>query len=461
MRLSTDIIAALATPPGVGAIGIIRVSGSGSLPLARKLFRRPDGSSDLRSHVLHYGHIVDPDTLEPVDEVLLAFMKAPRTYTREDMLEIQCHSGRAVLESLLRLVLLHGARPAEPGEFTQRAFLHGRIDLTRAEAVIDVVNAGSREALTVSSSQLQGKLARHVEEIRALLAELKARVEVAIDFPEEDVEIIDTREALADLETKILPVLRQLLRTFDTGRLMTEGIRVVIAGKPNVGKSSLLNALLMEDRALVTPIPGTTRDAIEESIHLEGIPVRLIDTAGLRETGDEIELLSLETTRKKIDAADLVIFMVDYASDLSQEDLAVHERIRDKPHLVAANKLDLWKGKALSALKEQLGSPVVVPISALTGEGLGDLKSAAARLLLQDAVEPGSQVLLTRVRHKEAVERCVDHLTRAAESLRSGGGIDTLAADLHWALESLTALTGETTPDEVLHRVFSRFCIGK
>jgi len=457
----SDSIAAVATPPGEGAIGIVRVSGDRCGYLTTRLFQRSGRDRTIESHRLHYGYIVDPNTGERVDEVLLALMRAPRTYTREDVLEIQCHSGKAVLERILGLVLDSGVRPAEPGEFTKRAFLNGRLDLARAEAVIDVVKAQTREALAVSSNQLQGVLSEKLEFLRVHLADLKARVEVAIDFPEDDVEILAPEEAILVLEGTVLPQLVRLMESFEAGRLLREGIKVVIAGRPNVGKSSLLNALLQQNRAIVTPYPGTTRDSVEEVISLSGIPMRIIDTAGLRETDDEIERVSLETTKDRIQRADLALFVVDYSENLMPEDQSVFQQIQGKPSILVANKQDIWKGASLDPLKWVFQGHRIVPVSALERTGLDELKKAMVEEFVRPGLEPGSQIMLTRFRHKEALEQCSKHVVEAAANLKQGGGLDMLAADIGWALKALDMLTGETTPEEVLDRIFSQFCIGK
>jgi len=456
-----DTIAAVATPPGEGAIGIVRVSGPDCPRIAARLFVPAGSQKDLRSHYLHYGHVMDPRNGEYVDEVLLALMKGPKTYTREDVLEIQCHGGPAVLERLLELIFAEGARPAEPGEFTKRAFLNGRIDLARAEAVIDVVQARTREALAVTSRHLQGELSERLQRLGNVFVDLLAQTEVAIDFPDEDVDILKPEEAVHELEFSVLPQLRRLVDSFHTGRIFREGVHVVIAGRPNVGKSSLMNRLLGHKRAIVTPYPGTTRDSIEETVNIGGVAVRLTDTAGLRSTQDEIERISLEATFQRISEADLVLFLVDYSMDPGAEDDAVFQQVRGRKVLLAANKVDLWEGRSIRPLETRFPGVPMVAVSALTGAGMDSLKETLRRCFLIEGIQPGAEVLLTKTRHKEALERCMVHVNRAVSTLKTLDTLDTLAADLRWALDAVEELTGRTTTEDVLDRIFSRFCIGK
>ncbi len=334
-------IAAISTPPGSGGIGIIRISGAQALAILQRLFRPHDRGCRFRSHQLYYGHIVQPGADRIVDEVLAVYMQAPRTYTREDVVEIHCHGSYLLLSRILELILAAGVRLADPGEFTKRAFLNGRIDLTRAEAVIDILAAKTRKGIDQAQAQLAGALYQRIEGIRQGLMQMKAYIEVAIDFPDEDAEIVDLGGLQQILQQQVAAPLQRLIASADQGRILRDGISVVIAGVPNVGKSSLLNALLQEERALVTAIPGTTRDFIEEYLDIEGIPVRIIDTAGIRDHAEEVEELGIKRAKVLLQQADLVLFMVDGSRDLSEADLRLHRLVAAKPLIVVINKSDL------------------------------------------------------------------------------------------------------------------------
>ena len=456
-----DTIAAMGTPLGDSAIGVVRVSGPRCEPLARLLFKSPRGPIAFKSHLLHYGRIVDPASGVAVDEVLLTLMRAPRTYTREDVLEIQCHGGAAAVSRVLDLVLANGARPAEPGEFTKRAFLNGRIDLTQAEAVIDVIRSRSAHSLELSTRLIAGELKSRVLSIRDKAAQLLAQVEVAIDFPEEDVEIVQPAEAVRLVMEELLPAIAALLDTFEVGRLYREGVDVVIVGKPNVGKSSLLNCLLQEDRAIVTPHPGTTRDFIEANITLDGLPLRLVDTAGLRETHDEIERMSLEVTRKRLKSADLAVWVLDLSREPDGLDEAVFELLQDKTAIAAANKRDLRPDAPLAPLTERFPSIPMLAVSALYNQGIDELKRAMRQSLVEKDPESLAGPVITRIRHKQALTRCGEHLRMAVRNIEDGMLLDRLAVDLRDALDDLGEIVGLVTTEDVLDRIFSEFCIGK
>ncbi len=454
-------IAAIATPIGPGAIGVVKVSGPLCEQIFRRLFKPRRELKEIQSHRLYYGFIQDPETGEVVDEVLITLMRRPHTYTREDVLEIYGHSGYLVLTKILELVLREGARLAEPGEFTRRAFLNGRIDLAQAEAILDLINARSEEGLRLALNQLRGGLADKLKPIRETLLSALAVVEVAVDFPEEDVELISHYELAKQLEEGVKAPLNQLLKTYNEGRLYREGIAVVIAGRPNVGKSSLLNTLLREERAIVTPIPGTTRDIIEETATLKGLPVRLIDTAGLRETTDVVEEIGVRRAKEKITQADIVIFVVDGAEEPTAEDFRLYNEIRGLPHVVAVNKIDIATEETLNLWRESFPEEKKVFISAKEELGLEALTEAIFEIVTgQKEISPPA--VAPNLRQKIALEKTLQATKRAISALKSPDVFPELVAvDLREALQALGEITGETTTEDLLDQIFSHFCIGK
>ncbi len=454
-------IAAIATPPGPGAIGVIKISGNLAEKILKRLFKPLKPLKEFQSHRLYYGFIKDPRTGELVDEVLVTLMRKPRSYTREDVAEIYGHSGYLVLTKILELVLREGARLAEPGEFTKRAFLNGRIDLSQAEALLDLINARSEEALRLALNQLRGALAEKILALKEALLSALAVVEVAIDFPEEDVELLSHYDLARELEENVLMPLNKLLATYQRGRLYREGIAVVIAGRPNVGKSSLLNALLLEERAIVTPIPGTTRDVIEEFANIKGLPIKLIDTAGLRETEDLVEGIGVKRAREKIAEAEIVIFMVDGSQEPSEEDFRLYEEIKERPHLVAVNKIDIAGEETLNLWKKAFPHERLVFISAKEGEGIEALAEQIFLLVTGGRSKEIPQVA-PNLRQKMALEKAREALERAVANLKKPTVYPELVAvDLREALSSLGEITGEATTEDLLDRIFSNFCLGK
>ncbi|MBX6422309.1 tRNA uridine-5-carboxymethylaminomethyl(34) synthesis GTPase MnmE [Thermosulfurimonas sp. F29] len=455
-----DTIAAIATPPGPGAIGVIKVSGPESEAILRRIFRPARPREHFESHRLYYGHIVDPETGETVDEVLVALMRAPRSYTREDVLEIYAHSGYRVLTRILELVLASGARPAEPGEFTRRAFLNGRLDLAQAEAVQEIITARSDSALRLALGQLSGKLSERVHRVREVLLDLLAVVEAAVDFPEEDLEILAPPEMRRRLAEEVLKPLHGLIRASREGRIFREGIAVVLAGRPNVGKSSLLNALLREERAIVTPVPGTTRDVIEETAQIAGLPVRLIDTAGLRETTDRVEALGVARAREKLRAADVVVFLVDGSRPPEEADRRLYEEVRDRPHVPAVNKIDIASGETLESWRSFFPEEPVF-LSALEGTGLSELSRRIFRVVTgQAALEPPE--IAPNLRQKAALERAAQAVERALALLEKHEPLpELLSVEIREALSALSEITGEVTTEDLLDKIFTQFCIGK
>ncbi|HHB75914.1 MAG TPA: tRNA uridine-5-carboxymethylaminomethyl(34) synthesis GTPase MnmE [Desulfobulbus sp.] len=459
----TDTIAAIATPPGIGGIGIIRISGPDALSILRRIFR-PHRSNlkTYRSHRLYYGSAVNRDQ-EILDEILAVYMRAPATYTREDVVELHSHGSRLVLQSILAEVFSAGARPAEPGEFTKRAFLAGRIDLTRAEAVIDLLQAKTTGGVRLAVGQLQGNLEAALTPVQDVLVRLLAFVEVAIDFPDDDVEILDRESLRHQLQGSVIAPVEELLRLAGQGKVIREGVHVVIAGRPNVGKSSLLNGLLREERALVTDIPGTTRDTIEEMIAIHGVPVHLVDTAGIHAHEDLVEALGIERARRKLHEADLVLFMIDARAGITRQDHELYQLVRERDHLVVYNKIDLVDEEHLHGLEKMFPGAATVRLSALTGKGLEELQEAIyAKVLHCGGQELEEQLpCAPNVRHKAILSAMLETCRRIDQALLAQIPADLLAVELQTALDDLMDITGVTTPEDVLEKIFSEFCIGK
>jgi len=456
----TDTIAAVATPPGTGGIGIIRISGSKALAILQHLFRPRNKRKTLQSHKLYYGTVVADDG-RVLDEVLAVYMRAPATYTREDVVELHSHGSWLVLQSLLAEVFRAGARAAEPGEFTKRAFLAGRIDLTQAEAVIDLLGAQTASGMELAVEQMQGRLAEELEPVRQALARILAVVEVAIDFPDDDVEILAGEELGKQLQAEVLDRLEQLLCLADQGRVIREGVHAVIAGRPNVGKSSLLNALLREERALVSDIPGTTRDTIEELISVRGIPVYLVDTAGIHEHDDLVEGLGIERARAKLAEADLVLFLVDGKAGFTEQDRELYTLIRDKKHIVVLNKMDLLADGESDGLAAGFAPHPVVRLSARTGENIDGLQEALYGVLTEGLSMTERPACAPNTRHRAILEKTRAACLRLRDALRQGAPADLVAVELQESLDILGDIVGLTTPEDVLDIIFSEFCIGK
>jgi tRNA modification GTPase len=456
-----DTIAAIATAPGTGGIGIIRISGVQAEAILHRLFTPFRHHTALQSHTLYYGTVADCHG-RVLDEVMAVFMRAPRTYTREDVVELQSHGSYLVLQAILAEVLAAGARLADPGEFTKRAFLGGRIDLTRAEAVIDLLAARTRGGARLAVDQMQGALYEQVSVIRDALVEMLAVVEVAIDFPDDDVEILETDHLLELLESRVLQPLDELLSLADQGKLLREGVRVVIAGRPNVGKSSLLNGLLREERALVTEIPGTTRDTIEELISVHGIPVHLVDTAGIRQHDDVVEELGIERAKQKMEEADLVLFVVDGTAPLHELDRHLFCFLQDKKRIVVLNKLDIADKEVLEEVAGAFPDETLVRIAARTGSGIDTLLGSIFQAVMGQKQDMTEQLSCApNQRHKMILEQARAACQELIHTLQSGQPADLLAVDLQAALDYLADIVGLTTPDDVLDALFSRFCIGK
>lgn len=461
-HLQADTICAIATPAGEGGIGIVRISGPEALEVAGRLFRPRGPARSLQSHRLTLGHIVDPSTGAALDEVLLCYMAAPRTYTREDVVEINCHSGYAVLSAVLELVLASGARLAEPGEFTRRAYLNGRIDLSQAEAVIDVIRSQSRQSLLHAERQLQGEFRDMVAGWRESLLALQSRLEAAIDFSEDLDGDTEQDLSAANLLDALVQHISRYMEEAREGQVLREGLTLVLAGKPNVGKSSLLNALLGRDRAIVTPFPGTTRDVIEDSFLLSGVLVRVLDTAGIRRKPDEIESYGIERTLRCVEEADAVLWLADRSRPLNEEDDAVFRSLSGKRGFLLLNKNDLPPAFSAAEIEARFGTAFpVLEISALNAVDVDRLRAHLAEAFLRRPVELSRSTLIPNLRHRACLERALENLDRARTLVASGAYPELLSEECVHARRHLEAILGLQSDDELLDRVFSLFCIGK
>lgn len=456
---TTDTIAAIATPLGESGIGVIRISGSKAYDVGDAIFQSKSSLplAQRRDRSIQYGLIVDDDG-KAVDEVILLIMKGPRSYTAEDVLEIQCHGGRQSLSEILGLVLRHGARLANPGEFTQRAFVNGRIDLAQAEAVMDVIQAKSAQGLTSAVSQLEGRLSRVVGDMRLHLTDFITRLEVTVDYPEEDledIEVPDIAGAIREMEQR----LDAMLAESKSGRMMRDGVMAAIAGTPNAGKSSLLNRFLETERAIVTDVPGTTRDVIEEWITIQGVPICLVDTAGIRSTDDTVEQIGVRRAKEYMDRADIILVVVDQSRPLQEEDRQILETAKGRQALIVLNKEDLQPAFETEEL-QSYGLPLL-SISASTGAGMGELKDAMLSLALQQGLTAAQSALLANTRHIELVRQSREALQRALDTIEAGMPVDCAIVDIREAWELLGSITGDTVHDDIIEEIFSRFCLGK
>ena len=454
-----DTIAAIATPPGEGGVAIVRVSGIDAERIAQRIFTRSRGrNGSLRSHLLYHGIIRDPQTESVVDEVLLTIMRQPRSYTGEDVVEVHCHGGAFVSRQILGLFLTQGARQAEAGEFTKRAFLNGKLDLAQAEAVLDLIRAKTARGAELALNQVSGALSIHVSELREELLDILVQIEAAIDFPDEDIELLQ-RSKLVEKIYRLAKKLCVISATYEWGRLFREGAKVCICGRPNVGKSSLLNALVGEARVIVTAIPGTTRDVIEESINLDGLPIVIWDTAGIRETVDQVERLGVELSRQYLEKADVAIVVFDGSEKPTAGDLALLRFVNEKKHLVVINKNDLPMSFSADDINCHEREAKVVLVSAKTGVGIDPLKSTLRELLLDHQGEP--EVVVTNVRHRSELIRSAESLQQGAIAIESGLPPELAAVNLNEAREALEEIIGLVNNDIILEHIFSNFCIGK
>ena len=458
--MKTDTIAAIATAVSNSGIGIIRISGEEALYVADRIFRPKKGDrkvSDMESHTVHYGYITDGE--EVIDEVLLIVMRAPKTYTCEDVVEIDCHGGVLVIKRLLETVLKYGARPAEPGEFTKRAFLNGRIDLSQAESVIDVINAKNDMALKSSVSQLRGAVSGKIREIRSVILHELAFIESALDDPEHYT-LDDYQEELRGKMTGALNDVEKLLASSDNGKMMKEGIRTVIVGKPNAGKSSLLNLLVGEERAIVTEIAGTTRDILEEQIQIGGIGLNVIDTAGIRDTDDVVEKIGVSRSLEYLGKADLVIYVVDSSTVLDENDRNIMDAIQDKKAIVLLNKSDLETQTEAADIRNYLDKPVI-SISAKEQQGMDVLKETIQEMFFSGNITFNDEIYITNIRHKNALAEAKKSLEMVLQSMEDGMPEDFLTIDMMSAYEELGTIIGEAVGEDLVNEIFSKFCMGK
>ena len=479
----TDTIAAISTAQGEGGIGIVRISGTEAGRILAELFvagntghdgkggkdRGKEKETDenglfpatgMKERRLTYGKIKDPDTGEHVDEVLAVFMKGPHTYTGEDVCEIDCHGSMVSLRKILSLALDRGARLAEPGEFTKRGFLNGRMDLSQAEAVIDLIKAPTEKTFHVALDQLEGRLGTKVREIRAELLDLLVEITVNIDYPDEDIEELLYRDLTMRL-SQIGDKVAAMLDTVDTGRILSQGFRVTIAGRPNVGKSSLMNLLLGENRAIVTDIPGTTRDTIREALDIEGIPVEITDTAGIRATENPVERIGVEKSKKSFNEADLVILVLDGSRELTEEDLDIMEKLDGRQALVLVNKTDLDRVFSDDEIEKYIKDAWVIETSFTLEKGVKELKEAIARKVYGGKVRQREDVTITNLRHKILLEEAHKALTDACAMAQQEQALDFIEVDVNRSYETLGEILGEAVSDDIIEEVFSRFCLGK
>ena len=455
-----DTIAAVATAYGEGGIGIIRISGEKALSILEEVFEFAGETYQIVNRRMTYGRIVDRENEQIIDEVLAVYMKGPKTYTAEDVVEINCHGSMVSLRKTLALVLRKGARLAEPGEFTKRAFLNGRLDLSQAEAVIDIIKAKTDRSFDVAMSQLEGALSLRVTEIRQKLLDLLVDITVNIDYPDEDIEEL-TYDKIEENILLIGEMIEKLLSTADTGRMIREGIRVAIVGKPNVGKSSLMNSLLRETRAIVTEIPGTTRDTIEEAISIRNIPVYLVDTAGIRETSDEVERLGIERSKAAFNEADFIIFIMDGSSAISDEDREIASYLDGRDSVVLINKNDLERGFTNDDVRELVNDPVIIETSLINNEGIEEIENHIEELVYGGELSQHDSTMINNVRHIELLKQSRDSLRDAMEMTLAREALDFIEVDVRNAYDLLGEITGETVSDDIINEVFARFCLGK
>lgn len=462
VKIMSDTIAAISTAIGEAGIGIVRMSGKNSLDIADKIFRGSKVGSlkKAKNRRLTYGHIIDSNTEEIIDEVLIVYMKKPYTYTRENMVEIYCHGGIISVKKILELLLETGARLAEPGEFTKRAFLNGRLDLAQSEAVIDVIRAKTEKSFDVSLDQLEGSLSNKIKEIMTILLEMIAHIEASIDFPEDDVEDL----AYDELREKAIIVkqeIEMLLNTSDRGKILRDGLNTVILGKPNVGKSSLLNAILRENRAIVTNIPGTTRDVIEEYVNIDGIPLRIIDTAGIRSTEDLVEKIGVDKAKEMVDESDLVIAVFDASDRLTDEDYEIIDIIKNKNSIILLNKTDLPNKYDETYLKKLLPNKEIIITSIVKGLGLNKLEDTIKDMFYSGELEVESDIIVTNIRHKNQLIKAKKNIEDGIEGIDLNMPLDCIEVDIKSCWENLGEISGDTVGEDILDKIFSEFCIGK
>jgi tRNA modification GTPase len=463
MKMEFDTIAAISTPMGEGAIAIVRLSGDEAISIVDKLFKGKGTKklADVPTHTIHYGHLIDPETEQIVEEVMVTVMRGPKTFTREDVVEINCHGGLVTVNRVLQLVLKHGARLAEPGEFTKRAFLNGRIDLSQAEAVMDLIRAKTDRAMNVALGQMEGRLSKLIQKLRQEILETLAHVEVNIDYPEyDDVEEM-THQMLIEKATYVKKEIERLLQTAQQGKILREGLSTVIIGRPNVGKSSLLNSLVHENKAIVTDIPGTTRDVIEEYVNVRGVPLRLLDTAGIRETEDVVEQIGVERSRKVLKEADLILLVLNNNEELTPEDEQLFEAVEGMDVIVIVNKMDLPQKIDMERVKELAKNHPLVTTSLLHEQGVDELEEAIASLFFEGSLEAGDMTYVSNSRHIALLNQALDAINDVIKGVEMGTPIDIVQIDLTRTWELLGEIIGDTVHESLIDQLFSQFCLGK
>lgn len=459
--MDLDTITSISTPMGEGAIGIVRLSGPQAVEIADKLYKGKHILNDVPSHTINYGHIIDPESKEVVEEVMVSVLRAPKTFTREDIIEINCHGGILTINRVLELTMTYGARMAEPGEFTKRAFLNGRIDLSQAEAVMDFIRSKTDRASKVAMNQIEGRLSDLIKKQRQSILEILAQVEVNIDYPEYDDVEDATTEFLLEQSKEIKQEINRLLDTGAQGKIMREGLSTVIVGKPNVGKSSMLNNLIQDNKAIVTEVAGTTRDVLEEYVNVRGVPLRLVDTAGIRETEDIVEKIGVERSRKALSQADLILFVLNNNEALTQEDYTLYEVVKNEDVIVIVNKMDLEQNIDINEVKDMIGDTPLIQTSMLKQEGIDELEIQIRDLFFGGEVQNQDMTYVSNSRHISLLKQARQTIQDAIDAAESGVPMDMVQIDLTRTWEILGEIIGETASDELIDQLFSQFCLGK
>lgn len=456
-----DTITSISTPMGEGAIGIVRLSGPQAIEIGDILYKGKKKLSEVETHTINYGHIIDPETNETVEEVMVSVLRAPKTFTREDIIEINCHGGILTINRILELTMTYGARMAEPGEYTKRAFLNGRIDLSQAEAVMDFIRSKTDRASKVAMNQIEGRLSDLIKKQRQSILEILAQVEVNIDYPEYDDVEDATTDFLLEQSKRIKEEINQLLETGAQGKIMREGLSTVIVGRPNVGKSSMLNNLIQDNKAIVTEVAGTTRDVLEEYVNVRGVPLRLVDTAGIRDTEDIVEKIGVERSRKALNEADLILFVLNNNEPLTEDDQTLFEVIKNEDVIVIINKTDLEQRLDVSELREMIGDMPLIQTSMLKQEDIDELEIQIKDLFFGGEVQNQDMTYVSNSRHISLLKQARQSIQDAIDAAESGIPMDMVQIDLTRTWEILGEIIGESASDELIDQLFSQFCLGK
>ena len=456
-----DTITSISTPMGEGAIGIVRLSGPQAIEIGDALYKGKKKLSEVDTHTINYGHIIDPETNETVEEVMISVLRAPKTFTREDIIEINCHGGILTINRILELTMTYGARMAEPGEYTKRAFLNGRIDLSQAEAVMDFIRSKTDRASKVAMNQIEGRLSDLIKKQRQSILEILAQVEVNIDYPEYDDVEDATTEFLLEQSKNIKEEINRLLETGTQGKIMREGLSTVIVGRPNVGKSSMLNNLIQDNKAIVTEVAGTTRDVLEEYVNVRGVPLRLVDTAGIRDTEDIVEKIGVERSRKALSEADLILFVLNNNEPLTEDDQTLYEVVKNEDIIVIINKTDLEPRLDIDEVKEMIGDMPLIQTSMLKQEGIDELEIQIRDLFFGGEVQNQDMTYVSNSRHISLLKQARHSIQDAIDAAESGVPMDMVQIDLTRTWELLGEIIGESASDELINQLFSQFCLGK